>query len=174
MFDLQVISFSKWKCYYVSNTIFKTYFPPSSKFWQGNVFKVFCLFKPWFIFDYFPQFTLGYRGVSVQVGCLSRIGSLSRCNYRPQQSWAKVIFSQACVKNSVHRGEGVCLSACWDTTPGPGKPPREQTPSWTRQTPQPAPGRPPPDQADPPTKHTPAYGLRAAGTHPTGRHYCFC
>ena len=30
--------------------------------------------------------------------------------------WGKVIFSEACVKNSVHRGE-VCLSACWDTTP---------------------------------------------------------
>ena len=26
--------------------------------------------------------------------------------YRPQRSWAKVIFSEACVKNSVHRGVG--------------------------------------------------------------------
>ena len=26
--------------------------------------------------------------------------------YRPQRTWAKVIFSQACVKNSVHRGGG--------------------------------------------------------------------
>ena len=25
-------------------------------------------------------------------------------NYRPQRSWAKVIFSEACVKNSVHGG----------------------------------------------------------------------
>ena len=24
--------------------------------------------------------------------------------YRPQRSWGKVIFSEACVKNSVHRG----------------------------------------------------------------------
>ena len=45
---------------------------------------------------------------------------------------------------------------------------------------------PPPDQADPlldqadpprsdipPGKQTPAYGLRAAGTHPTGMHSCF-
>ena len=31
--------------------------------------------------------------------------------------WGKVIFSEACVKNSVHGGGGVCLSACWDTTP---------------------------------------------------------
>ena len=28
--------------------------------------------------------------------------------YRPQRSWAKVIFSETCVKDSVHRG-GVCL-----------------------------------------------------------------
>ena len=49
-----------------------------------------------------------------------------------------------------------------DTTPpGPGRhPPR------TRQI--------PPDQTPPPTprKQTPAYGLRAAGTHPTGMHSC--
>ena len=31
----------------------------------------------------------------------------SRSYYRPQRSWGKVIFSEACVKNSVHRG-GVC------------------------------------------------------------------
>ena len=27
--------------------------------------------------------------------------------YRPQRSWGKVIFPEACVKNSVHRGGGV-------------------------------------------------------------------
>ena len=72
------------------------------------------------------------------------------------------------------------------------------TPPQTRQTPPdqadtpldqadtpPRPGRYPPDQADtqPPTppnqadtphgKQTSAYGLRAAGTHPTGMHSCF-
>ena len=31
-------------------------------------------------------------------------GQISLFNYRPQRSWAKVIFSEACVKNSVHRG----------------------------------------------------------------------
>ena len=31
----------------------------------------------------------------------------SRSYYRPQRSWGKVIFSEACVKNSVHR-RGVC------------------------------------------------------------------
>ena len=47
--------------------------------------------------------------------------------------WGKVIFSEVCVKNSVHRG--VCLSACWDTTPwdqapllGSGTPPRTRHP----------------------------------------------
>ena len=62
----------------------------------------------------------------------------SQRHYRPQRNWAKVIFSQACVKNSVHRGEGVCLSACWDTPPGadtpPSRhPPREQTPPLPRE-----------------------------------------
>ena len=32
--------------------------------------------------------------------------------YRPQRSWAKVIFSQACVQNSVHGGGGGCLPQC--------------------------------------------------------------
>ena len=32
------------------------------------------------------------------------IGYDSRGYYRPQRSWGKVIFSEACVKNSVHRG----------------------------------------------------------------------
>ena len=38
-------------------------------------------------------------------------------NYRPQRSWGKVIFSEACVNNSVHRGGhawllgGVCVVA---------------------------------------------------------------
>ena len=31
--------------------------------------------------------------------------------YRPQRSWGKVIFSEACVNNSVHRGEGACVVA---------------------------------------------------------------
>ena len=93
--------------------------------------------------------------------------------YRPQRSWAKVIFSQACVKNSVHRGEGVCLSACWDTptleqTPLGADTPREQTPPGSRH-PQ---SRHPPG-ADPLQKQTAAYGQRAAGTHPTGMHSCY-
>ena len=46
------------------------------------------------------------------------------------------------------------------TPPGPGTPPR------TRQT-------PPAGRTPPPGKQTPEYGLRAAGTHPTGMHSCF-
>ena len=83
--------------------------------------------------------------------------------YRPQRSWAKVIFSQACVKNSVHGGGG-CLPQCMlgytppprpgtpsrpGTPPGPGTPSQEQTPPRDQapprdQTPLPRPGRPPP------------------------------
>ena len=89
---------------------------------------------------------------------------------------AKVIFLHLFV---ILFTGGVCLSACWDTTPQDQTPPDQadtpsdqadtppdqadtpqtrQTPPWTRQT--------------PPGKHTPAYGLRAAGTHPTGMHSC--
>ena len=53
--------------------------------------------------------------------------------------WGRVIFSVACVKNSVHAGRGVCLSVCWETTPLTRHPP-EQTPPQNR---------PPPDQAPP-------------------------
>ena len=64
----------------------------------------------------------------------------------------KVIFSEACVKNSVHGG--VCLSACWDTnpyppmqTPPPGAgPPQEQTPPRSR----PPGGKHLPEQTPPP------------------------
>ena len=46
--------------------------------------------------------------------------------YRPQRSWAKVMFLQASVILSTR---GVCLSACWDTTPWEQTSPREQTPA---------------------------------------------
>ena len=73
--------------------------------------------------------------------------------YRPQRSWAKVIFSQACVKNSVHRGGRVSASV------HAGIPPPR-----TRHTPLPRPGThppgtrhtPPPQSRPPPeTRHTP-------------------
>ena len=42
--------------------------------------------------------------------------------YRPQTKFAKVIFLHVSVSHSVHRG-GVCLSACWDTSPRAEPPP---------------------------------------------------
>ena len=67
------------------------------------------------------------------------------CN-QPQQSCDQGnIFTPVC--HSVHRG--VCLSACWDTTP-PGAHPLEQTPH---------PPRPDPPGADPP-------GANPPGTRP--------
>ena len=111
-------------------------------------------------------------------------GNIKEHYYRPQQSWAKVIFSQA----SVCPQGGVCLNACWDaplrdqTPPGtrpsgadPTGPdsPRDQTPPRTRSPPGPDPPRAdiPPEQT-PPRKQTPAYSQRGAGTHPTGMHSC--
>ena len=32
--------------------------------------------------------------------------SPSHFHYHPQRNWGKVIFSEACLKNSVHRGRG--------------------------------------------------------------------
>ena len=79
--------------------------------------------------------------------------------YRPQRSCGQGnIFTPVC--HSVHGG-GVCLSACWDTTPPPSRPPEQSPP----------PSRPPSEQT-PPGKQTPVYGQRAAGTHPTGMHSC--
>ena len=84
---------------------------------------------------------------------------------------AKVMFLQVCVCPQGGRGEGVCLNACWDARPpqtrhppGPGNnpPPRSRPPR----------SRHPPGAGRPPGKQTPAYGLRAAGTHPTGMHSC--
>ena len=114
--------------------------------------------------------------------------------YRPQRSCGQGnIFTPVC--HSFCSPGGVCLSACWDTTPRSRHPP-EQTPPWDQtpqsrhpqeqtppvQTPpwdQTPPGAdnplgpdPPWDQS-PPGKQTPANSLRAAGTHPTGMHSCF-
>ena len=107
---------------------------------------------------------------------------------------AKVMFLQVCV---CPQGGG-CLPQCMlgcQTPPRPGNPPDQADPP-RHGRPPPGPGRPPWDQADtprirqtphlgpgrhpprtrqtpPPGKQTPAYGLRAAGTHPTGMHSCF-
>ena len=62
-----------------------------------------------------------------------------KCFYRPQRSWAKVMFLQASVILSTGGG-GVCLSAWWDPpwqqTPPPGlDPPPVQTPPRSRPPP---------------------------------------
>ena len=97
------------------------------------------------------------------------------------------VFTGVC--DSVNTG-GVCLSACWDTPPLQSRHPRwEQTPpEWTPPQSRHSPGSrgPPPPGADtalgaeappgadtPPRMQTPTYGLRVAGTHPTGMHSCF-
>ena len=73
--------------------------------------------------------------------------------YRPQRSWAKVIFSQASV---CPRGGGVSASV------HAGICTLEQTPN---------PLSRPPGSRHPP-RSRPAYGQRAAGMHPTGMHSC--
>ena len=82
-----------------------------------------------------------------------------RYNYRPQRSWAKVIFLQACV--CPQGGEG-CLPQCmlgYPAPPPPSRPPWEQTPPWDQAPPRP--GTPPGEQTPlppPPGKQTATYG----------------
>ena len=109
--------------------------------------------------------------------------------YRPQRSWAKVIFSPTCVKNSVHRVGG-CLPQCMlgyppgtrppgsRHPPGPDPPGSDTPPDQTPPGPGPRSRHPPgadthPRSRHPHQKQTAAYGQRAAGTHPTGMHSCF-
>ena len=53
----------------------------------------------------------GFRGVcySVHNQPYGYSATAHPC-YHPQRSCGKVIFSQACVKNSVHRGGGACMA----------------------------------------------------------------
>ena len=85
------------------------------------------------------------------------------------------IFTPVC--HSVQRGGSASMHAGIPSPPRPSRPPPEQTPHHPHTPPDqadpPGPGRSPPEQADPPPgKQTPAYGLRAAGMHPTGMHSC--
>ena len=57
--------------------------------------------------------TVGKRAVWIRLKCLLVTGR--------NEVVAKVIFLHQTVCHSVHRG--VCLSACWDTTPPPGADP---------------------------------------------------
>ena len=85
------------------------------------------------------------------------------CNiYRPQRSWAKVIFLHACV--CPQGGKGVCLSACCDAHPPWTRPapPQEQTPHPREQT--------PPDQAHSPWEQTPRTRHPPGADPPWSRH----
>ena len=81
--------------------------------------------------------------------------------YWPQRSCAQGnIFAPVC--HSVHRG-GSNIPACTDSPRSRHHHPRADT-TPLEQT--------PPGSRHPPGKQTPAYGQRAAGTHPTGMHSC--
>ena len=64
----------------------------------------------------------------------------------------------------------VCVILFTGGVSGQGEPPRAGRPPG--QGDPPGQGEPPPGP-DPPGKQTPAYGLRAAGMHPTGMHSCY-
>ena len=66
------------------------------------------------------------------------------------------VFTGVC--DSVHKGVGVCLSACWDTTPPPQEQtPRSRHPPPKKQTPPKTPPKKqnPPGAEPPPKKQTP-------------------
>ena len=103
-------------------------------------------------------------------------------NYRLQRSCEDYVFTGVCLST----GGGVCLSACWDTTPQeqipqsrtpPEQTPPAQTPS-RADTPQDPPSRhPPAADTPPPGADTPSPFQETAtavdGTHPTGMHSCY-
>ena len=76
--------------------------------------------------------------------------------YRPQRSCGQgYVFT--CICDSVHRG-GICLSACWDTTPLPRRPPCQGHPP-AKETPcqvDPSAKDPPRRRHTPSAKETPA------------------
>ena len=85
---------------------------------------------------------------------LKSVGLLPPTN----EVWGKVIFSVACVKNSVDRGAASVPAGI------PPPPPARQTPL-ARQTPS--------GKADPPCEvHAGRYGQQAGGMHPTGMQSC--
>ena len=84
--------------------------------------------------------------------------------YRPQRSWAKVIFSQVSVCPQGGLPQCMLGYTPQDQTPQDQTPPHWEQTSRPEQTPLLEQTRP--------RKHTPAYGQRAAGTHPTWMHSC--
>ena len=94
-----------------------------------------------------PSPSMIYFGSVVTVLSLVKLFVMINC-YRPQRSWAKVIFSQACVKNSVHGGGSASVHA--GIQPPGADPPGSRHPQ--EQTPQ---SRHPPEQTPPQSRHHP-------------------
>ena len=103
--------------------------------------------------------------------------------------WGKVIFSVACVKNSVHTGEYLGRYTSGQVPSQQLHPTLAGTPP--RQVPHPARYTPPPDrytprqvhtplQVHPPGRYTPRavhawkYVQQAGGTHPSRMYSCYC
>ena len=77
--------------------------------------------------------------------------------YRPQRSWGRVIFSQACVILFTGGGGSGSVHAGIPPPPRPGT-------TRTRHH--------PPDQVPPGTEHAGRYSQHAGGTHPSGMQSC--
>ena len=134
------------------------------------------------LLTYFGQFSLktAWKCRNLDRSRIPGTSAWIRHFYRPQRS---------CGQGNVFTG--VCLSTGWgclpqcmlgchtplDGHPPPGwRTPPGWRPPWMENPPRmenhPLDGDPPGWRTPPPGKQTPAYGLRAAGTHPTGMHSC--
>ena len=111
---------------------------------HSNVFEIFLVVHAMYCMhiyadlrrgaDMFPPVQWFLIPMHAVFGAMAKIIDWSRHFYRLRWSWGKVIFSEACVKNSVHRGSAPFHAGI---TP----PPPEQTPeadTTLRQTPPPA------------------------------------
>ena len=109
--------------------------------WRDSAGTSSALFT-WRFFPSIYQSTL--RDIDKIISIIPKVHKILVCQlnlllfnyYRPQRSWGKVIFSQASV---ILFTGGICLSACWDTTPPPPRtrqaPSQDQVPPGTRNPP---------------------------------------
>ena len=88
--------------------------------------------------------------------------------------WGKVIFSVACVKNSVHGGSASVHAGIPHPPSDQAPPDQTSPPPGTRPRPRPCTPRAdtPRDQAFPCAVHAGRYGQQAGGMHPTGLQSC--
>ena len=116
----------------------------------------------------YPSFTV-YITIHGRIQYFLRGGEAPTYDYRPQTKFPKVVFTPVC--QSFCSQGGVCLSACWDTTPlvagtplgvDPPEqlpPPPEQGPPW-QQPPPPPSGHPHWEQTPPPPGSRDSYCCR--------------